>query len=205
MQCGLCRTEFCWLCLSPWQDHAICGQRKVQVQVEFKKERKNKSSSKSASRYEDSLLHRQKRSVREKKEMLGHVKRLLETVKFEDSIQHETERVGNVSKTERLVELGNIHSEKRKELRKFLEDVVAFLNELHFICEYSYVLLRDYSIDREARNFVSNLVKSFEIVSWRIENNLAYGKSVAAVDELRELYNKGLKYIQMLKNVKINS
>ena len=90
-------------------------------------------------------------------------------------------------------------------MKKFLDEIVSFLNELHFICEHSYVLLRDGSIDKETRNSVSNLVKSFEIVSWRSENYLKYGKGMETIEELKFLFNKGLRLMEKLKNIRIDA
>jgi len=148
-------------------------------------------------------LHRQKRSRDERQAMLKNVKRLIETLKFNEN-DEEVKMNESLSKTEKIVEIGKINSEKRKEIEKFLLEMVQFLNELHFICEHSYVLLRDNSLSKDTRDSVSNLVKSFEVVLWRIENNLNFGKGMQAIDELKELFNKGVKCIQMLKNIRVN-
>lgn len=131
------------------------------------------------------------------------MKRLIETIKFNDDQEEYLTNSENVSKTEKIVEMGKIHNEKRRELQKFLDEMVLFINELHFICEHAYVLLCDNSMDKDKRNFVSNIVKSIEVVLWRIENNLNYGKGIEAINELKEMFNKGLKCIQTLKNIGI--
>ena len=52
------------------------------------------------------------------------MKRLIETIKFNDDQEEYLTNSENVSKTEKIVEMGKIHNEKRRELQKFLDEMV---------------------------------------------------------------------------------
>ena len=208
MNCSMCFKEFCWNCGMTWADHlkhtnnnysCIKSKPDSVIKVEFTKIRKAKAKDKSY-RYQDSLVHRQKRTAKAKKEMLVQARRLLDKIKFDvdvDDIESSTAS----SRTEKLVEYNKKMTEKKENVKSFFDQMVTFLNEMHFICEHAYVLLRDASIDKDVRGKISNLINSFEVVIWRIENIFLNGNDNGCVDQLKNAHEKGIELIKKLNKI----
>ena len=125
-------------------------------------------------RYEDSLNHRQKRTYQTKRELAKDAKRLICT----------------------------LDEEKKTEAKKYLDNMIEFLNEMHFVCEHAYVLISDYSLKRESANHIRNLISSIEVNIWLIESTFKNGSGCAALDELKRLHEKSMRCIKMIKAIK---
>ena len=123
----------------------------------------------------------------------------MQTINFEELLNNEVS--DKLSKSEFLIEKSKASSQKRKDISIFLNDIVSYLNELHFICEHGYVLLRDKSLSSDTRNTISHLLKNLEVVIWRINYSLEYGSGMNAINGLKELFDKGLKLIKLLNKI----
>ena len=151
--------------------------------------------------HEKSVSHRRMRRQAEKLSRTSLAKRLLGTIRLAD-FEHKFEldkKSSNLSKTESIVEKGRLYNECRSEMEKFLFELITLINEIHFVCEYSYLLLRDESIDRDFRYMIASVLKKLEIVVWGANYQLNYGSGLQSVDKLKSLYEKGLSLIQTLK------
>ena len=184
MHCSVCKKEFCWNCHKLWEDHLRLNQgnyscqvqsdnNKNQVEIEFKTKHRKKRVDKE-SRYQESLNHRQLRVTdsykKEKKEL---VKRMMRTLDFKDDLE---------------------------EAYKFLNEAICFLAELHFICEFSYVSMRD--SEQATRMSISHVVRCIELVIYQMNQILKTGKGLEAIDRLRVAFNRGLNCIKILNKIK---
>ncbi len=184
MSCSICKLEFCWICMKPWADHMVvngsydCKQTEnyKQIEIEFKGKRKAKSRSvEKEFRYSSSLNHRFNRTKKINKERMCLTRSLLKTLEYKD--------------------LGEYI-----EYEKFLKETVAFLTEMHFICEYGYVSMWG-QVKAESRLRASYAIKSIEVVIYQIGQVLLNERGNSAVDRLRVLFNRGVKCVKLLKNI----
>jgi hypothetical protein len=107
-------------------------------------------------------------------------------------MKEKNERVKRIMRTLDLKDM--------REMYKFLNKVVFFLAELHFICEFGYVLIRDDS-ERERDSIkmaISYIVRCIELVIYQTNNILETGKGIDAVERLMVVFNSGLNYIKIL-------
>ena len=91
----------------------------------------------------------------------------------------------------------------RQETRCFLQKTLSFSNELHFICEHTYLLLTDNSLEKNSRNLFLNILNSIELINWKINNIFEVSTGVGIVNELKELVNKGLNCLKKINSIKI--
>ena len=205
MFCVVCKEYFCWNCEKIWSEHlkltngnhscVINDTSRGLIKVEFVARKKKSKAENKLSKYEESMHHRQMRTAKAKKERATMAKRLLETIKFDDLGAEDGNDKFNFIKDMKF------KTDKYNEIKHFLEEIVEFLSELHFVCEYAYILLRDKDISRENRNFISHVVKSLELVIWRIKLSIEIGRGVETIEKLKTLHKYGLKTLKMLKNI----
>lgn len=208
MYCITCKKYFCWNCLVEWEEHCRAGGQCKggvkfgEVQIEFKKDRKALKPKANQIRYEDSLNHRKKRTFQDRRQLMRDARRLVDTINFNSL----TNVYGNSSsQTEinnKFPALLDETMAKRDEVKKYLASVINFLNELHFVCEHSYVLISDNSLPRNIINRIRNVINSIEVNIWLIEAALKNGHGMGAVDELRKRHDKSLMCIKMLKGIR---
>jgi ariadne-1 len=198
MICSLCGENFCWKCLEclgkAFYNHSDCKYTADSITVEFKK--KMSKNQNSASNYEYSLIYRKKRSTAYQRVLRNNVNDFLSRLRNSEleSYHDSNNYVTDVS----------IVLEKRSELREFLNKMIKFLNELYFICEHSYVLLNDKTLEKEKVDRIKRIVRSFELLIWRIELIFeSETTNLKLFDKLRELYNKGLNLIGLFRNIKL--
>lgn len=127
----------------------------------------------------------------EKRILQKQAKHLLESIKIHSDI-----------KENNFAEKIKAISDKRKELRTFLTDIVEFVNEMHFVCEHAYLLLRDNNVDKSVRNKILDKIRKLERTIWSIRHLFEYGSGTQAIEELKVYYNKGLWCIKFLKDIK---
>jgi len=188
MVCSVCKEVFCWNCLKLWVDHLKlnggnhnCTEKEnnLFIDIEFVKQKQkvNKKSQRDA--YINSLMHRKKRTIKLRKKNFEFVTRLLNTIKF-----------------------GDFESDgQRDKTQAFLDEIVGFLMELHFVCEYSYVLMRDNSLTSDAKRQILNVVNRCNVIIWQIERLLENGKGMMAIEKLEVCMERGIHCIQLLKKL----
>ena len=207
MYCSFCKKYFCWGCGAKYETHknGACQNfnKNTSVVLTFKKERKTKSKAtgKSDVKYESAVKHRQKQTTKEKAIMQKKANRFFNSIKLSTlSIEMDDERKKFYSETELAVHENKLKAEKKNEIKRFLEQLVLFLNEMHFVCEHAFILLKDASLEKDKRVLISNTVKNMEVVICLIEESMEHGKGLVVVDTLRTLYTRGLNCIKKLRN-----
>jgi len=180
MSCSVCKKEFCWFCLKSWEDHMNgsieCKQTEdyKKIEVEFKGKKKAKSTNiEKEFRYSSSINHRLNRTKKINDEKMCLAKSLLKTLEYNDLAEYQ-------------------------EHEKFLKEIVAFLAEMHFICEYGYVSMWEQK-NTEFKLRVSYAIKGIELVIFLIGQVFTYEKGYSALDKLRVLMNRGVKYLKLLQ------
>ena len=211
MKCLMCNTQFCWNCCKTWEDHLklnngehackIKNVNKNEVTVEFKKNDRPIKLKEIESFYENSLYHRRQRCNSNYKERVETMKRIMSSFKVEKELKNENE-MQNYNKLN-LIDQCRFDTQKRNEIKSFVNRIHSFLNEMHFVCEHTYVLLQESQIERGLRQTITNIVKSMEMIIWRMRYILSDSKGNKAVDELHLLMNKGINCLDKMSNLKI--
>ena len=211
MKCALCNTEFCWNCCKTWTDHLALNDgihsckmqdtSKNTVTVEFKKNDRPIKIKEKESYYENSLYHRRQRLNSSYKERVETMKRIISSFKVEKELQDEND-MQNYNKLG-LVDRCKFDSQKRSEIKSFINRIHSFLNEMHFVCEHTYVLLQEGNIEKNLRLVITNIVRSIEMIIWRMRYILTDMKGNKAIDELRVLMNKGINCLDKMSSLKI--
>ena len=188
MVCSVCKEVFCWNCMKLWADHLKltggthnCTQNEnnLFIDIEFvrHKQKVNKKSQRDA--YTNSLMHRKKRTIKLSKKNFELATRLLNTIKVGEFVV----------------------DGQRDRTQAFLDEIVGFLMELHFVCEYSYVWMRDNSLASDAKSQILNIVNRCNVIIWQIERLLENGKGMKAIEKLEACQERGLHCIQLLKKL----
>jgi hypothetical protein len=206
MTCTMCKEQFCWICVNTWQDHlkltagqhgcTIVSATKKTVTIEFKRDRQIKPSE-SVDYFNNSIYHRELRSRQNVRDRTANIKRLLGTIK-----QGELSNCLDFEKLS-LHEKCKLEIEKRQEARQFLQKNLSFLNELHFVCEHTYLLLKDNTIDKNIKNIVLRVLNCLEMVIWKIHYVFDSSNGTKALNELEELMKKGLNCLNKINNLTI--
>ena len=207
MYCTRCNTYFCWNCLNTWEEHLKlnngahgCKEKEDAnfVLVDFIGRSKRNQKKPKKKEYEDSLYHRNMRTSISAKTYSKIIQNLIDTIDFQETYENDS----SLSKTENMVEQLKLFNKKRAEIKLFLEDMVSFVNELHFVCEHGLVTIRDKQLNSETRNSISLIIRQLEVLIWRIKYNLEYGNGMHSLNELKSLYGRGIKLINLLNNIK---
>ncbi len=210
MVCSLCNTTFCWNCVRSWDEHLKlnqgshgCKEKETNnfIDIEFVgKTKKSKGVNLEKKCFQDSVYHRQMRLSISNKQYRILEENLIKTIDFNSLIDIKTsEQI--LSKTEKIVENSKNINEKREEIRIYLKKIASFLNELHFICEHGFVLVRDKKLSTETRRLISSILKRIEVIIWRINYSLEYGSGIGAVDEIRKSHENGISCIRLLNKI----
>jgi hypothetical protein len=208
MLCTQCGKYYCWGCGGKWETHANRGAcpkfgASNSVIIEFKKERKVKTKTKYP-RYANSLQHRKKRGGAERAALMRNVKRIMNTIRLSSLQVHlDDECKQFYSETELIVHENKLKEARKAEIGDFVRGVVAFVGELHFVCEHAYVLVQDRELEAEKRVAVRGLIKSAEIVIWLLENALERDTGVECVETLRGYQERGLGCMKRLRNLNL--
>ncbi len=208
MTCTMCKTYFCWNCLKPIEKHDD-GECKrppnSNVYVEFVKPPKRavKTNEKKKKQFHDlSVEHREARSLEQSTKRNMNINRLLKTIKPSELHKFKATESQDLEKMS-LFDKCKLEIQKRNELRQFLQIISSFLNELHFVCEYGYVLLTEKKLDPLDRNNVFNVLKSIEILINQIDSKMNGANGLKAVGDLEDLMQKGLSCLSKLSLLNI--
>lgn len=132
------------------------------------------------------------RTHKTKRTLLNDAKRILETLKFTNNTD------------EPFLKDLDEQKDKRAEVKSYLQTMVEFVNEMHFVCEHAYVLISDKSLPHDTVVRIRNLITSIELNIWLIESLFKNGSGTRALDEMRRHHEKSLRCVKLLKAIKTN-
>ena len=204
MTCTVCKETFCWKCVKIWSEHlkltngqhdcVVPTDKNLTVTYEFKKDNK-KIKIKEGNYHENSFFHREQRSKQNNRVRTKNIKRILESIKIGELCENFDNLTFNDQFKAELT--------KRQETRSFLQTTLSFLNELHFICEHTYLLLTDNSIEKSSRNTIISILKIIELIVWRIHNIFEVNNGIQVINDLEELVRKGINCLKKINNINI--
>jgi hypothetical protein len=183
-QCG---AEFCWECAAFWKDHHRpdrsfqCPNPKISLQHhQIRKERHQTRRF-----YYEAIRHRHERTFTNRNQLRDHAKRLLSTIPLEKS------QPLDATAAEREVQ-------KREAMLRHLDEMLKYINYLHRVCEYLAVSA-DKS-DKELRGG-AHVLQMLDIHLSGLVNVLETGRGYAAIEQLKELYERCEKQLERLRRM----
>jgi hypothetical protein len=212
MHCTFCTKNFCWGC-GKSEGHFTCSKlnKSTMTIVEFKNE-KPTSNKQKFQPYNRALLHRRKRTQAEMRMLKKQANRLLASIKLseieldQNELNEECKRF--YSQIELIVHENSLKTEKKNKIKQFLNELISFIRELHFVCEHAHILLSDAHLDTEKRSSISSVIKGLEVVAWLLENYLENnckndGGGFEIVKKLKEYHSRGLNCLKRLKKLNV--
>ena len=144
--------------------------------------------------YQNSIYHREQRSKENARKRIGYIKRLMGTIKQSELLYNDKNYLNFENLN--LRDQCKIELEKREEARQFLQKTLSFLNELHFVCEHSYLLLTDKTAEKSNKSVFLSIINSLELIIWKIHYIFETNNGIEAIKELEELTKKGLNCLR---------